>query len=839
LKARNYFYYGANNPKYIMNQFGGTVGGPIIKNKLFFFADWERTMRRQNISALETVATDTLRQGNFAGTSTVIYDPTTGNADGSSRTPFANNQIPTAKLSQAAMKMVGLLPEPNLSVFGVANNYFASGSYAYTRDNVDIKVNYNPTDKSSLFARYSIAPANIFDPQALGAAGGPAIDGGQPGNAPSRIQTAGVGGTYSITPSLLVDGNVAYTRQYLGAQNVDIDKNYGLDVLNIPGTNGPDKLDGGYPAFDFSTGAFTNLGNQNNSNPFLFRDNQYVAAGNLSWIKGSHSFRFGGEYQDFGINHFQPQTSYGPRGGFTFTGGVTSLKAGSATTLYNDWADFLLGQANQMGKAYQNINPATVRESFFGFYARDQWQVSRKLTVTYGIRYEYYPFAHRDHFGADLYDPSTGNVLLGGFGGIPYDAGMNVGNGQLAPRLGIAYRADDKTVVRAGFGISIDPNNFRAMRDAYPAIIAAQYNGASAYQAAGNLVTGLPSITPPDITQGTLALPSTISTTTFPKDYRRGYIESYNFTVQRDIGAGFNAQAGYVGTRAIRQTAQVNINAAGPGGGTTGRSLYSSLGTTVDITDVEPYNTSTYNALQTQVTRRFANCSNLGAVYTFSKAIDYADNNDSSLTFNYVPAWGRNKALAGFDRTHNFQVYANYDLPFGHGRAWLSQGLASKIAGGWAVNTVLSRTSGTPFTVTAAATSLNAPGNTQTANQVLSDVQILGGHGPGDPYFNPAAFAPVTAVAFGTSGRDILRGPGLFNMDLSLFRNFAIRERFQLQFRAEAYNFTNTPQFGTPGANISSATFNTDGSIKSLGSYSIISSASNERQLRFALKASF
>jgi hypothetical protein len=283
----------------------------------------------------------------------------------------------------------------------------------------------------------------------------------------------------------------------------------------------------------------------------------------------------------------------------------------------------------------------------------------------------------------------------------------------------------------------------------------------------------------------------------------------------------------------------VNINAAGPGGGTNGRALFPTIGTTVDITDVEPFNTSTDNALQMNLTRRFRNGATFGAIYTYSRAIDYADNNDSGLTFNYVPEWGRNKALAGFDRTHNFQMYANYALPFGHGHNMLSNGIASKLAGGWALNTILSRTSGTPFSVTASGTSLNAPGNTQTANQVLGNVQILGGHGPNSPYFDPAAFSPVTTVAFGSSGRDILRGPGLFNIDMSLFRDFAVTERFKLQFRAEAFNLSNTPQFGNPAANVSSATFNSDGSIKALNGYAVVSSASNERQLRFALKFSF
>ncbi|MCI0389212.1 MAG: TonB-dependent receptor [Acidobacteria bacterium] len=838
LRARNYFFFGDKLPKNIFNQFGGTFGGPIIKNKLFFFGSWERTVRRQNASAFRTVPTDALRLGDFTGTGALIYDPATGNPDGSGRQLFPNNRIPANRLDPIALKMVELIPKPNLTTF--PSNYFASGTYEFNRDNLDFKVNYNPKAQATVFARYSISPSNIFDPPSLGPALGDALAGGQPGRAPGRVQSAAVGGTYTVSPNLLLDANVGFTRQRLGAENIDIDKNYGLDVLGIPGTNGPDRLQGGYPRFVIS--GFSSIGNPNVSNPFLFRDNQYVATGNVSWMRGAHSLRFGSEYTYYTINHFQPQAANGPRGGFNFTGGLTALRAtgAPAPTLYNGWADFLLGLPQGMGKDLQYINPAAVRMPSWGFYGRDQWQVNRKLTLNYGLRYEYYPFATRDHRGGERYDPVTDRVFVGGLGDVPEDTGVDVGRGQLAPRFGVAYRLTEKTVIRGGYGISVDPNSYRNMRDAYPATISSQFTGASTFQAAGTLRTGIPAVPVPDLSQGVITLPVAVGTQTFPVVFDRGYIQSFNLTVQRDIGAGFVVQAAYVGSRAIRQTANVNINAAGPGGGGNGRALAKFGRTGTNINMLMPFNTANYNAFQTQVTHRMASDFLLGLSYTYSKAINYADNSDSGLTFNWAPILDRNRAIAGFDRTHNLQIYGVYELPFGRGKRWASSGVAEWLAGGWQLNGVFSAQSGTPFTVTTAGTSLNAPGNTQTADQVLPEVKILNKKGRGESYFDPNAFAPVTAVRFGTAGRNNLRGPGLVNLDASLFRDFKLTERFKLQFRAEVFNVTNTPAFNNPGATASSPTRALDGSIINLNGYTEITSAqSTERQFRFALKLYF
>ncbi|HXG56458.1 MAG TPA: TonB-dependent receptor [Vicinamibacterales bacterium] len=835
-RAKNRFFVGNEIPKNLFNQYGGTFGGPIKKNKLFFFGNWERTSRRQTASAERTIPTDLLRSGDFSGTGALIYDPNTGNPDGSGRQLFPDNKIPANRIDPAALKMILLLPAPNQATF--PRNYFATGTYEFDRDNLDFKVNYNPGTRGSVFARYSISPSDIFDPPSLGAAGGDALNGGQPGRAPGRIQSTAVGATYTVSNNVLLDANFGFTRQRLGAENIDIGTNHGLETLGIPGTNGPDRLQGGYPRFNIT--GFSALGNPNVSNPFSFSDNQYVAVGNLSWLKGSHWMRFGAEYTYYTINHFQPQAAFGPRGGFNFTGGLTSLRGGAAPTVYNGFADFLLGLPQSMGKDLQFVNPASVRMPSYGVYARDQWQINRQLTLNYGMRYEYYPFATRADRGGERYDPITDEVIVGGLGGNPQNAGVDVGSGQLAPRLGIAYRVTEKTVARVGFGISVDPNSFRNLRDAYPATISSQFSGASTFQAAGSLRTGIPAVALPDLSQGVLVLPKTVGTQTFPADFNRGYIQSFNATVQHEIGAGIVGQAAYVGTRAIRQTANVNINAAGPGGGAAGRALFPQFGRTANINSLMPFRDATYDSLQTQLTRRLSGSSMLGLSYTFSKAMNYADNSDSGLIWNYEPEWERNRARADFDRPHNLQLYGVYELPFGSGRKWANDGLPALIAGGWQLNGVFSATSGTPFTVTSAGTSLNAPGNSQTADQVLPTVTILGGVGRGNSYFDPAAFAPVTEVRFGNSGRNSLRGPGLMNLDASLFRDFRIASRYTMQFRAEVFNVTNRPAFNNPGANASSATRAADGTIINLNGYTEITSAqATERQLRFALRLRF
>src|SRR3989442_310259 len=481
-QSRNFFQSPSQTkiPKNILAQFGYAFSGPIIlprfgvggksiwsgRNKLFFFTDLERTTQRNAAGTTRTIAPQSLRpdaNGNvsFAGTGTTIYDPAS-NPDPRLRTPFPGNIIPANRIDIAAVELIKRLPLPTGA--GFTNNFASTGVGEFNRTNMDTKINYVGS-KLSLWGRYSRSPTIIIDPPIFGEIGGGALNGGQLGTAPGLINVVGVGGTYTFSPAVVLDGNIGYTRQRLGAENFDINTPFGLSVLKIPGTNGPERLQGGVPFFNIT--GWNNLGNDNTGNPFLFRDNQYVAAANLSWVKGAHSFRFGADYLNPRINHFQPQGAafQTVRGTFQFSGTAAALEGCNApntgtdvcaqpgtipvqnvaaANAFNAWAAFLLGLPSAAGKADQLRNPNSVWWKQYALYARDHWQIGRKLTLTYGLRWEWFPVPRKDHTGINRFDPATGQVITGGLSGLPLNGGATSGPGLFLPRVGIAYRYNDK-----------------------------------------------------------------------------------------------------------------------------------------------------------------------------------------------------------------------------------------------------------------------------------------------------------------------------------------------------------------------------------------------------------
>lgn len=836
-RARNFFFpAGAKQAKNIVNQFGATLGGPVARNKLFFFFSYEGMRQRESYSRYSTVATPEQRAGNFVGLGVRLFDPLTGLADGGNRQEFPGAMIPASRIDAVSRKLIALLPTPNLP--GTNANLFVSAPLIFNKNNYDLKMNYNPSSRVGLFGRYSQFGYLLEDQHVLGQAGGTGVASGFPGDDGGTVRSATIGGTYTVSPTFLIDGHAGYTRQVQLGQDKFYGTNVGLDVLGIPGTNGPDIRQSGFPGF--SVTGYEGFGNPVTSSPRFRWDNQFQYAANAAWTRGPHNLRWGWELARQGMNRFQPQSGFGPRGGFTFTGGVTALRGGTAPNQFNAWGAFLLGMPSSLGKSLQTLNPGATRQWIHSLYFRDQWSATRNLTINLGLRWEYYPMITRDHRGAERYDFTTNKVLVGGVGQVPMDTGVEVSKRLFAPRVGIAYRYGPKTVIRAGYGISIDPYSVaRPLFEAYPLVITSTITAANTFVPSGALTSGIPPIPPLDLGNGIIDLPGTVASTTIEQDFRRGYIQSFNFTVQRELPFGFTGQAAYVGTRSIRQSGLVNLNAAPPGTGAAGQPLNILFRRMAATSLHAPAFTSNYNSLQMKLDRRFAGSWLATVSYTFSKSIAFGSNSDSGMFFNTASAFARNRALTGFDRPHNFQASLIAGLPFGKGRRWLAGGVPALLAGGWQVNSVFSSYTGTPFTVTSSGTSLNAPGNSQVADLVKPTVEKPGNVGRGSSFFDPLAFRAITEPRFGNAGLNILRGPGVVNLDAGLFRQLYATERWAVQFRFEAFNVTNTPHFGNPGASVSSMILNNDGSIRSLGGYTEVVSASDERQFRFALRISF
>jgi hypothetical protein len=860
--VNNYFSHPGRLGKNIFNNYGFALGGPIYipkvingKNKLFFFLDFAGTKRRAySADPNLTLPSTAERTGDLSATPATIYDPLTGNADGTGRTPFAGNIIPQSRISPIAADMVSLLPTTLTRPNQFTNNYDAYGDTQYNRNSWDYKVNYNPSDKQMIWGRYSFSPMNIVAPFVLGAAEGDVFGGGNPVHSGGLVQTTATGFTDTLSPTLLLDANLGYTRQSIGATGDESVGDYGTQVLKIPGTNGVGVDYAGIPAFQVS--GIANMGNTNTGSPFKFRDNQYTTAINLTKIKGSHNLRFGFEYDKYALNHFQPQggTFGTARGSFAFDGSLTALKGGAAiANPYNSWAQFLLGDPSHTGKVTQVQNPNSLRFSTWSAYARDQWQATKNLTISYGLRWEYYPIFSHAIYGAVRFDPTDGEVLIGGEGGVPWDAGATANKKNFAPRFGAAYRLGAKTVVRSGYGITVDPDNMRNQRNAFPAIINQDYTPANTYQFVNysnvansdgasqvTLADGIPTATPPNVAGGIFKPSTTPSPTTyvagnigatFPADMNRGYYQAWNLFIQHEITPSTVFQVGYVGTHGVHTIQAVNINGAPANGGNAG-ALLSQYNGGSSINDYEPWGDMTYNALQSQL-RKTLGSSIFGLNYTYSKAIDAAngDNGDAS-TYRVAPlSSSLDKQLSGFNRTQMFQLFYVYQLPIGHGHKYFNHGVASAIIGGWQLGGNLSRYSGLPFSI-GTSSALNAPGQSDSANQINPVVKIMGGHDANTPYFDGTAFANPPNGVLGSTGRDILIGPGLFNLDANISRIFSFKEgKVTFQLRGEGFNLTNTVTFSNPNTTCCYLT-RSDGTTNYNNFAVITGQASTQRQLQ-------
>jgi hypothetical protein len=852
MKAKPFFLpQGQDKAKLVYNQFGGTFGGPLVKNKVFYFGSFEGTRDRQFASRFTTVPTAAMRTGDFSGNA--IYDPATGNPDGTGRTLFPGGIIPASRFNSISQKIQTYFPLPNLS--GLTDNYYASGGYLFDRNTLDTKVNWNITNKLNMYGRFSMLDYNMVNAQSFGDAGGPEISsaGGNPGQGFGKTFTGTLAANYVLTPTFIIDGNFGYTMMDTNVEQPLLDQNIGRDVFGLPGVNGTRRFEGGWPRFSITT--YTNLGINNDFMPYFRHDPQEHYVGNANWIKGRHNIRFGFDYSKQGLNHTQPEfpgAAHGAQGGFTFGTGPTQLAGGPAGNQFNSYATFLLGLPTNIGRIYQVPDEYSTRTSFQSYYVRDQWQVTSRLSLSLGVRWEYFPIPTRADRGMEQYYFDNNKMKVCGVGIVPTDCGFSSSKKKFAPRFGFAWRATDTFVIRGGYGITNDPFNFgKPLRTNHPVLLAQNITAPNSFSWTSRLEEGIPLLTAPNLGNGIIDIPSSVGVNSLaPTLTDRGYIESFNLILEKQLSTNFSGQVGYVGTRSVKQLGYLDLNAGQiPGAGRAGQPYFVRFGRIARTASIQPLGTNKYDSMQAQLTRRFSAGFMTRVSYTWSKALGICgvgQQSDNEPCVHSLSYYGLNENVPlSFDRTHNFQVNGLYELPFGKGKRWGNSSVANALFGGWQLNGLFSAYTGAPFRVESSATSLNmVQGVTQRAGQVKPEVKKIGGVGRGQAYYDWTAFAPVTDARFGTAGFNSLRGPELVNLDLGVFRRFEVSERVNIQFRAEAFNATNTPHFANPSATRSSLNLNPDGTFRG-GFFEVTSTANtgrdgiDERVFRLGLRIGF
>jgi hypothetical protein len=855
-------------PLNILNIAGGNLGGPIKKDKLFYFFNFERTTERTGYAGNYSVAPADYRAGDFSKWTqySTVYDPASApDTNAAARTPFPNNIVPSNRFNSVFPNIYKDVPLPNqlspTDPLNLSGNYFKSGVLSLNRNQYDLKVNYNLTKNFLLWGKYSRMDAPVQGTYVFGDLGGAALGTEGKGETTTQLVTAGY--TYTFSPSFLMDGVFGYTRmdQFVGIPNVD--KNVGLDTWKIPGTNGGkqfanDTRYGGAP--QLAGFGFSDLGFTATWTPVWRHERAYSYQTNFSKIYKAHEFRFGFEMRRLELNHWQPETG-NPRGAITFGGGSTfNPSEGQKRSSANSYAAALLGLVSNYSKSIQYFEMKT-REWQFAYYVRDRWQVNRNLTVNIGLRYEYYPLINRADRGMERWDPATNIVYFGGLGNTPRDAGIQVSKKLFAPRIGLAYRVGEKWVLRAGYGITYDPLPFgRPLRGLYPATLTGAWNPTiSTYGWYNRVSEGIPDIATPDVSKGQALLPTSIDMgprSPWGGMIHRGYVQSLNVTVQRKLPWEMVGSLAYVGTRTIHQLIDININTVGPGLGTTTANLplAKAYGRTIATNMWDGWGYAAYNSLQASLNKRFARGLFLQGAYTLGKSLSFADDDGwvGLPLWNWGPMINRNYAPSGYDRRHMFTMAGSYELPVGKGKKYLLPNkVADGILGGWKFAASFVAYTGTPFTVTGSGSSLQCIGCSQTANQI-GEVKKLGGKGPQDPFYDPMSFrdplfdfnAASPHYIPGTMGRNPLYGPGYWRVNPALFKSFKIREKVNAEFRAESTNFTNSPIWNNPNSGSASLRLTPTGALNTsvtnpTGNFMSITGASTGREFRFGLRVAF
>jgi hypothetical protein len=859
--ARSYFNNTGKFPRFTNNYDGATFGGPIIKNHTFIFADFLRYSNNSSVFSLFSVPSAAFRNGDFRTGPTVIYDPMTGNANGTGRKQFVSdgsnlaqgipigtpNVVPQTRLKTIPQSVLALIPLPNLPGAGNTNNFQESVGLRQTSTTFDVKLDQNIRERDHFTARFSREVVGTTQDPAFGDAGGPAA-GGYEGIGTDTTWVAAGEYTHVFSPTLIAEGRLGVnyfnnvqkpsdygtnTATQLGIPNI----NNGLTSSGVPNftINGYSAPIVGYQAFIPETDPETNID----------------AVVNVTKILGNHSLKGGVEMRAVRDDITQGQV-FGTRGAYVYADGQTGLP-GVSTSYANDMASFVLDLPNSAGIDV-NVGDASFRQKLYFAFLQDTWQTTSKLTLTYGLRWEYYaPPTPKAKGGFSQYNPVDNTLSVAGYGNVPLNIGMNNRFSNFQPRVGFAYRATPTTVVRGGFGVSSTPFPDKFYAYNYPVKQNISYNALNSYVPANNssgqpltLAQGFPTAPQPVIPSngiipatGSLLLNSSwVSVNT---KYHDPIVTSYNLTIEQSWSHQWVSTLAYVGNEGRHIPGNYNLNAGLViGAGALGQPEYQAFGRTA-ATELLPKGTgANYNALQARIQHRFSNGFIWTSSFAWQKGMGFNSTGGGLAGYNFYIDPHRDYAPLSWDTRQTYAQSFVYELPFGRNKMLFQNGFASAIAGGWEVSSLLGAQTGTPLFFSASASALNAPGTTQTPNEI-APFHKLHHIGVGRSWFDPTAFvqpAPVNGVPTqGNVGKNVYSGPGQVQFNASLFRSFPIHESLSFQFRFDALNALNHPTFANPSTDMTSSSF---GQITSVtGSAAAGNNGAPGRTLQFAGTVSF
>ena len=831
--ANNFFANrgGQAKPPFRQSQFGGAVGGPITRNKTFFFGDFDGFRQRVGRVFVNTVPTAKMRLGDFTEVGT-IYDPRTTvvAADGTAtRAPFPGNIVPRDRWDPVTAKLMNAYPLPTTSA--LSNNLVTTPTRTQDWNQFDVRVDHTHSSRNTFLGRYSRSSTSTvnpytFAPVQLAGLSKPVGLGNEDTFAgPSDLlaEHAVFGWVHVISPRLLVDSRIGYNHFNLDFTQADVEAGDQLgEQLGVPNANQQDAQNG-IPIF--SPTGYTGIG-QSRSLPIFRHERTAQYVSNLTFASANHTIKTGFDLRRRYMGEFQ--TNRG-NGRFNFSPNITNNPVNNSGG--HVMASFLLGAPSQIEQDYLLID-ADIRTLEMGLYVSDDWRATSKLTLNLGLRYELDTPPHEASNAWANFDPVTATVLIAGRNGVSETAGVRTYKKMFAPRLGLAYQVGKQTVVRGGMGIFWNTaghggNVLRLQRHV-------PFGPIYAFSPGNQIVTrrvsdGFPTIPPLDVTLADVPNGNVIGV---DPEYRPGYAEQFNLTLEHQLPGTLLLKASYVGNLGHHLDTTFNLNQAIPGGGAVNnrRPFFAVRPTLADVTWAVSDGTASYHALQFTAEKRLSHGLSGLLSYAWGHSIDNVGQSFGGGADGPLPQDPRfrgfyDRGNSPFDIRHRLTIAWNYALPFGEGRRWLNQGgVADYILGGWQVNGLNLFQTGLPFTPTLSAATVNTGTGSRpdrVADGKLSDPTV-------DRWFDTLAFTSPAQFTYGNAGRNILYGPGRVNFDFSVFKEFRVQEGFRLQFRTEVFNLFNTAQFDLPNATIGTGTAGT-----------ITQIVGTPRQIQFGLKAVF